>query len=214
MNVTKFVKNTIRSICLGLGVIWSLQSAAMAGNTIVVWGDSLSSAYNIPVESGWVSLLQDRVENRDIKVVNGSVPGETSQGGAQRIDRALQDYSPKVLILALGSNDGLQGKDPAELESNLAYIIEQAQSAGARVLLLGMQVPPNYGQTYSSRFGSVYSGLAGRYDVGFVPLFLEPIALEFDYFQADGLHPTDTAQVILLDHIWPELENLLESADS
>ena len=124
MKVSKFVKKTIRSICLALGMIWSAQSAAMAGNTIVVWGDSLSSAYNIPVESGWVSLLQDRVENRDIKVINGSIPGETSLGGAQRIDRALQDYSPQILILALGSNDGLQGKDPAELENNLAYMIE------------------------------------------------------------------------------------------
>lgn len=182
--------------------------------TLLVWGDSLSSAYNIPVTQGWVSLLQDRVRKRNIKVINGSIPGETSLGGAQRIDRAISDHNPGILLLALGSNDGLQGQAPAQLEKNLAHIIEAAQSRGARVLLLGMKVPPNYGTAYSQRFEAVYTNLADRHDLDFVPFFLAPIAQDFDYFQPDGLHPTAAAQSLLLEHIWPTLRVLLERTDS
>ena len=184
-------------------------SLAAHGATILVWGDSLSAAYNLPVEKGWVSLLQDRVQRRDIKVINGSIPGATAAGGARRIDQALNTHAPALLILALGANDGLQGKAPAAMREQLEYIINAAQTAGAKVLLLGMQVPPNYGKAYSDDFAAVFAALAADYALGFVPFLLEPVALDFDLFQADGLHPTAAAQPQLLEHVWPQLEPLL-----
>ena len=204
---------TIRSILVASTLAGAVIPGWLMASTVLIWGDSLSSAYNMPVEQGWASLLQDRVKDRKIKVVNGSIPGETSAGGAQRIDRALEDFSPALVILALGSNDGLQGKDPQELESNLGYIITQSQEAGARVLLLGMKIPPNYGKTYSTQIDTVFLRLADKNGVSFVPFFLETVALDFDYFQADGLHPNTTAQPLLLDHILPELEPLLDQID-
>ena len=177
--------------------------------TILVWGDSLSSAYRIPVEQGWVALLGERVSNRNVKVVNGSIPGEVTYGGVERISQALETSNPDLLVLALGSNDGLQGLDVTEMRENLAGIIQAALNTDAEVLLLGMMIPPNYGKQYANSFHNVYLELAETYKIAVIPFFLEPVALDFDMMQADGYHPTTAAQPLLLDHVWPVLNEII-----
>ena len=198
-----------RVLLLIVAIFMVSQSGKASSFRILVWGDSLSSAYGIPVDQGWVALLTRRLENSGIQVFNGSIPGEISYGGAGRISQALAQHNPDLVILALGSNDGLQGKDTVEMDKNLSNIIESVRRAGADVLLLGMRIPPNYGKRYTEDFHNVYTELAERFDVALVPFFLEPVALDFDFMQADGFHPTAAAQPMLLDHIWPAIEALL-----
>ncbi len=201
------IRNKIALLKLTL-LLLAMPGSAF-GYTILIWGDSLSSAYNIPPQDGWVSLLEHRVQNQFIKVVNASIPGETSHGGAIRVDSELKLHKPDLVVLALGSNDGLQGLETEQLSKNLSHMIAAIQGSGAKILLLGMKIPPNYGKAFSQQFEDVYSKLAVEFKLEFVPFFLEPVALDFDLIQADGLHPTAEAQPLLLDHIWPSLQPLL-----
>ena len=160
---------------------------------------------------GWVALLGERLkrEHPDYIVVNASISGDTSSGGAARIGKSLQQRKPAVLIVELGANDGLRGLPLAQMKQNLGRIIEQGQEAGARVLLLGMKLPPNYGPDYTQAFESAYGELAQRYKVALVPFLLEDFAAKPDLFQPDRIHPTEAAQPLMLERVWKALEPLL-----
>lgn len=177
--------------------------------TLLVMGDSLSAAYGIEQEQGWVALLAERLEG-DAEVVNASISGETTSGGAQRFADILGQQQPDIVLLELGGNDGLRGLAPHHMRTNLASMIEQSQEAGADVLLLGIDIPPNYGQAYRDAFTGVYHALADEYDVPLLPFLLEGVALNEQLMQSDGIHPTAEAQPIILDHVWPALEPLLK----
>ena len=177
--------------------------------TILVWGDSLSSAHGIPAEQGWVSLLNDRLAYRDVRIANESIPGETTYGGLERMPGALTAHDPDLVILGLGSNDGLRGLDAGQMHVNLAQMIQKSLDSGAQVLLLGMRIPPNYGKFYAETFHEAFTNLAEQFEIPFVPFFLEPVAVNFDLMLDDGLHPNATAQVILLEHIWPAISMIL-----
>jgi len=179
--------------------------------TVLVMGDSLSAGYGMPAAQGWVALLDERLEKQDPgwEVVNASISGETTAGGRARIVGALARHRPRVVVVALGANDGLRGLPTAQAAANLAYMIGAAHGAGAKVLLVGMQMPPNLGAAYADAFAGNYSTLASRFDVALLPFLLEPIALDRAAFQADNLHPVAAAQPRLLDHVWTALEPLL-----
>ena len=177
--------------------------------TLLVMGDSLSAAYGIEQEQGWVSLLAERLDG-DAQVVNASISGETTSGGAQRFADIIGQRQPDIVLLELGGNDGLRGLPPAQMRANLATMIEQSQQAGADVLLLGIDIPPNYGQAYRDAFTGVYHSLAQEYELSLVPFLLEDIALNQQLMQSDGIHPTADAQPIILDNVWPALEPMLE----
>jgi acyl-CoA thioesterase I len=176
-----------------------------------VLGDSLSAAYGLRVEQGWVALLQKRLESQGYgyRVVNASVSGETSDGGLQRLPRALQLHKPAVVILELGANDALRGLPLDRTQANLKRMVGQAKRAGAEVVLLGMRIPPNYGPKYTTQFYEMYQSLAKAEKLRYVPFFLEQVALRDELMQADGLHPNGTAQPILLDTLWPQLRPVL-----
>ena len=185
---------------------------ARAGGPVLVLGDSLSAEHNIPAGSGWVALLQRRLA-REVKsppaVVNASISGETTAGALARLPALLRKHQPSVLVVELGGNDALRGLAPAQLRGNLEKMIGLADAAGARVLLLGIDVPPNYGQAYRERVRRTYADLAAAHGAGLVPFFLEGVALQPGLMQGDGLHPTAKAQPRLLDNVWPALEPLL-----
>jgi acyl-CoA thioesterase-1 len=178
----------------------------------VVLGDSLSAAYGIAQARGWVALLAERLkrERPDYIVVNASISGDTSSGGAARIEKSLQQHRPAVLILELGANDGLRGLPIAQMKQNLVRIIEAAQKAGARVVLVGMKLPPNYGPAYGEAFEAAYGELARRYKTALVPFLLEDFATKPELFQADRIHPTEAAQPLMLERVWQALEPLLK----
>ena len=186
-----------------------LPGIGIAQPTLLVFGDSLSAAYGIPREAGWVNLLQQKLQNShpQYQVINASISGETTSGGRERIAAALRQHRPAIVIIELGANDGLRGAPIANIEANLDYIIRQSRKARARVLLLGMQLPPNYGVEYTARFKTLYPKLAQRYHVGLVPFLLEGVAPE--QFQADNLHPVARAQPRILQNIMPQLKPLL-----
>jgi len=185
--------------------------------SILVWGDSLSAAYGIPQEKGWVSLLQERFKD-DIDVINASISGETTQGGLTRLPDALESHKPTLLLLELGANDGLRGFKTKTMQENLQKMIEMSQALGVKVVLLGIRIPLNYGFTYTQKFEKVYVDLAEKYGLPLLPFLLEPVALDFDLMQPDGLHPTATAQPKVLEHVLtvlqPEIEKILVSKDN
>ncbi len=193
-------------------VVGVAHADASPRTTVLVWGDSLSSAYGIAREAGWVAKLTERLATRGVEVVNASISGETTQGGLTRLPRAIEKHRPALVILELGGNDGLRALSLAQTEANLAAMIELAQGAGAKVLLLGMRIPPNYGPAYTEAFAAIYPKLAKRYGTGLVPFFLEGVATDPALMQADGIHPTAEAQSALLDNVWPHLEPLLPAA--
>lgn len=176
--------------------------------TILIMGDSLSAAYGIEHEQGWVPLLEERLGGQ-ADVVNASISGETTSGGLQRFSAILEKQQPDIVLLELGGNDGLRGLAPNQMRSNLASMIEQSQEVDAQVLLLGIDIPPNYGQAYRDAFTGVYYSLAEEYDVPLLPFLLEGVALNEQLMQEDGIHPTAEAQPMILDNVWPELEPLL-----
>lgn len=180
--------------------------------TIVVFGDSISAAYGMDAEQGWVSLLGRRLsENHPAyQVVNASVSGETTGGGVTRLPKTLSIHQPDIIVLELGGNDGLRGYPIDKIRKNLASMIKTSRQAGSRILLVGMVLPPNYGRRYTSAFKNVFGSLAEEYEVPFVPFLLDGIATERGLIQRDGIHPTVEAQPKLLDDIWPVLEPLLE----
>ncbi|WEN42322.1 Esterase TesA [Thauera sp. GDN1] len=186
--------------------------AALArADTILVWGDSLSAGYGLQKGQEWPALLQTRLQAEGFRhvVVNGSVSGETSSGGRTRLPDALAEHAPRVVILELGANDGLRGLQPGLLADNLKAMVAAANGAGARVLLVGMHMPPNYGPAYTRRFSAVYRELAEREDLPLVPFLMEGFADRPEMFLADGIHPTAEAQGLILDNVWVELKPLL-----
>ncbi|WP_162123203.1 arylesterase [Pseudoxanthomonas taiwanensis] len=188
---------------------------ACAEGTVLVLGDSLSAAHNIPAGQGWVSLLEQRLrrELRDPPaVVNASISGETSAGALARLPDLLRKHRPTVVVIALGGNDALRGLPPAQLRGNLERMATLSRQAGARVLLLGIDVPPNYGPAYRERLRRTYAEVAQAQGAALVPFMLEGVALEPGMMQADGLHPTAAAQPRVLDNVWPALRPLLAPA--
>ena len=185
--------------------------AAPAPRNIVVLGDSLSAGYGIQVQQGWVNLLSQRLatEGYGYRVVNASVSGETTQGGLARLPRALELHQPAIVIVELGGNDGLRGLPLAASRANLEQIIEKARAAKARVLLLGMVIPPNYGPRYGQEFRDMFTSLAAKYPVAFVPFLLDQVALKPELMQADGIHANARGQPLLLNNVWPKLKPLL-----
>jgi acyl-CoA thioesterase-1 len=201
----------LRAIFFALCVAASTASAA--AGTILVYGDSLSAAYGIGQKDGWVNLLGGRLKQTrpDYSVVNASISGETTAGGAARIDAALGRFKPDVVVVALGGNDGLRGLPVAEMKANLAKIVRASQSRGARVLVVGMRIPPNYGPKYTQAFYEAFGEVARETKSAYVPFLLERIADQRAYFQPDQIHPTGEAQPLLLDTVWKGLEPLLKA---
>ncbi len=187
------------------------SSNTFADQKILVWGDSLSAAYGIPVEKGWVNLMRAEL-GEEFEIINGSISGETTQGGRTRLPQALKDHTPNYVVLQLGANDGLRGIPPNVTKINLDKMIKAAQQANAKVILLGMKIPPNYGEVYSEKFEAIFTNLAEEYQLPFIPFFLEDIIEDFDYLQADELHPTASAQPILLKKILPTIKKELSSS--
>lgn len=177
--------------------------------TILVMGDSLSAAYGIEQDAGWVSLLQKRLDDK-ADVINASISGETTSGGITRLPEQLRQQSPDIVLLELGGNDGLRGLPPGQMHDNLRAMIEASQAASAEVLLIGIDIPPNYGEAYRNAFTGTYEALAEEYELALVPFLLEGVALEPELMQSDGIHPTAEAQPRLLETVWPKLEPLLE----
>ncbi len=181
--------------------------------TIVIFGDSLSAGYGIEVDQSWGSLLQARLKEQgyEHRVVNASISGETTEGGVTRIDSALSDFSPDLVILELGGNDGLRGFPPTRIEKNLEKLIVQAKSSGAAVILLGIRIPTNYGSRYSAEFEAVFRNVSERLDVQWVEFFMEGIALNDDLLQEDRIHPNANAQPMLLDNAWSIISTTLQN---
>ncbi|WP_368564040.1 arylesterase [Pseudoxanthomonas sp. UTMC 1351] len=190
----------------------ALAAPAKSPRTILVMGDSLSAAYGLSSAQGWVALTADRLTKTKPgwRVVNASVSGETTAGGASRVTGELQRHRPAVVVIELGANDGLRGLQLQQTRANLEKMIQAAQKANAKVLLIGMRIPPNYGPDYTRGFENNYTALATQYKVPLLPFLLEPIALDRNAFQADNLHPVATAQPKLRDHVWKALEPLLK----
>jgi acyl-CoA thioesterase-1 len=201
-------------VCLCLGPFGTGHAAAGAPGTILVLGDSLSAGYGIRIEQGWVALLQGRLkqEGYEYRVVNASASGETTGGALARLPRALGKQRPAIVIVELGGNDGLRGLPIADVRGNFESIIRLSQQAGARILLIGMRIPPNYGPAYTKAFHDLYGDLARRHRLPLVPFFLDGIALDDSLMQEDGLHPNVVGQPRLLEQVWPMLKPLLKKA--
>ena len=193
----------------GLALMCMAQNAA--AGTVLIVGDSISAGFGLDTRKGWVALLEQRLkkEGFDDKVVNASISGDTSAGGLARLPAALAEHKPEVVIIELGGNDGLRGMPPTQLQQNLASMIQKSQDSGAKVLLLGMQIPPNYGKRYVDAFAKVFADVAQQKKVPLVPFFLEGIGGNSQLMQADGLHPAVAAQGKLLENVWPTLKPLL-----
>jgi acyl-CoA thioesterase I len=194
-----------------LGLI--APTTASARQVILVLGDSISSAYGIDKEQGWVALLQQRLDSQypGWQVINASVSGDTTRTGLKRLAPALDAHRPAILIVELGGNDGLRGLPFSEIRESLSGIVETARQSDVQVLLAGIRLPPNYGEAYNSIFTGIYSEVAGKYDISLVPQLMYQVAEKSELMQEDGIHPTAEAQPQLLDNIWVELEPMLES---
>lgn len=196
-------------------IVTLLLSKLASASTLLVMGDSLSAAHNMRPESGWVSLLENQLSEThpEINVVNASVSGETTQGGLARFEQLLAEHQPQWVILELGANDALRGYPLAQTSQNLKTMIEQAHQAEAKVLLIGNQIPQNYGKRYTEMFSSLYEDIAAEYKLAYVPFMLEGVALDKSLMQADGLHPNQDGQPVVLENILPHLNPLLGESD-
>ncbi len=179
--------------------------------TVLVFGDSLSAGYGIDVDQSWTTLLQTRLEEQgyEHRVVNASISGETTEGGAARIDAAIETFAPSLIILELGGNDGLRGFPPARMKANLEKIVTTSKSSGAAVVLLGITIPPNYGARYIEIFENVFREVAEEQEIPWIEFFMEGVALNEELMQNDGIHPNAAAQPILLDNAWPMIDESL-----
>ena len=191
------------------------MTASAAGNgspTVLVFGDSLSAGFGIDVDQSWTALLQSRLEKLgyEHRVVNASISGETTEGGAARIETALRNFSPDLIILELGGNDGLRGFPPERMKDNLTRIIERSKASGASVVLLGIRIPTNYGPRYTAAFEAVYREVANELDIKWIEFFMEGVAMNDELLQADRIHPNSEAQPILLDNAWPIISATLD----
>lgn len=201
----------LRPLLLLCLLLLTPPSQAEKSPTLLVLGDSLSAAYGIDESEGWVQLMAERLEAKGYphKVINASVSGETSEGGLKRLPKLLERHQPKWVLLELGGNDGLRGYPVSQLRDNLAQAVDTSRAAGARVILLGMQIPPNYGSRYAGQFADIFPALAEELEVPFVAFMLDGIATESEYMQGDGIHPNANAQPLILDNIWPVVEPAL-----
>ena len=190
---------------------WVFAQATDSAPVIAVVGDSLSAAYGLPLDAGWVRLLQRRLAERgyDYRVVNASVTGDTTGGGLARLPGLIEREGPEVVIIELGGNDGLRGITPTAMAANLRGMVALARDGGARVLLLGVEIPANYGPEFRAMFHDVYYEVSRTESVPLVPSFLEGVAMDLRLMQNDGIHPNEAAQPIMLDTVWPALEPLL-----
>jgi acyl-CoA thioesterase-1 len=190
--------------------------ASAPGQTVLVFGDSLSAEYGLSRGTGWVALLEKRLaaQKSAVRIVNASISGETTSGGRSRLPALLAQHKPAIVVIELGANDALRGLPQDMTEANLTFMTQAAQKAGARVLLVGIQVPPNYGADYSRRFAAMFEKVATTLKAALVPFMLKGVADGEDptrLFQADRIHPKEEAQPIILDNIWPELKKLLDA---
>lgn len=192
-------------------LIAACAAAAAQAPVVLVLGDSLSAEYGLPRDTGWVKLLADRLGQDGAKysVVNASISGETTSGGRTRLPALLKQHRPAVVVIELGGNDGLRGLPVNAMRDNLAAMIDASHAAGARVLLVGVRVPPNYGRDYAERFASTFEELARRRKVALAPFLLDGFADRLEYFQPDRIHPNEKAQPMMLDNVWPHLKPLL-----
>lgn len=191
------------------------MTSGAAGNgspTVLVFGDSLSAGFGIDVDQSWTALLQSRLEKLgyEHRVVNASISGETTEGGAARIETALSNFSPDLIILELGGNDGLRGFPPERMRDNLTKIVERSKASGASVVLLGIRIPTNYGPRYTAAFEAVYREVADDLDIKWIEFFMEGVALNDELLQADRIHPNAEAQPLLLDNAWPIISATLD----
>jgi len=188
-----------------------LPAAQATEQTIVVVGDSLSSGYGIAAEQSWVAMLEDRLQSEGYgyRVVNASIAGDTSAGGLARLPRLLAAHKPDLVVIELGGNDGLRGQPVATLRANLTKMIELSKQSGADVVLAGIQIPPNYGQTYGQALAAVYPELAARFDAPLIGFILEDVALHSELMQPDGIHPNAAGQKIVFANVWRVLGPLL-----
>lgn len=211
-NTIGFIQKLPKLLLIALVLLGS--GHARGTSTILVYGDSLSAAYGIAQKDGWVSLLEKRLKERQQNhiVANASISGETSSGGASRIAAALATHRPRIVIVALGANDGLRGLPLGQFHDNLAAIIRASRKAGSRVLVVGMRMPPNYGPKYTRDFEQVYQALAQEFKVPLVPFLLEGVAGKRELFLEDNLHPTARAQPIILENVWSILAPMLKSS--
>ncbi len=190
-----------------------LLTPVQAGErTVLVLGDSLSAAYGMDREQGWVALLDERLrqEGFDWRAANASTSGDTTRNGLSRLARALEQHEPAIVVIALGGNDGLRGVGPGEIENNLQRMVDTAQESSARVLIAGVRIPPNYGRAYTERFANAFANVATENDLPLVARILDGIAEDSSLMQDDGIHPRAEAQEQILDNIWSELRPMLE----
>jgi acyl-CoA thioesterase-1 len=197
--------------CVVIGSTLLAQAAAVAGPAIVVLGDSLSSGYGLNGAPSWVKLLERRLVDQgyDYDVVDAAISGDTTAGGLSRLPRLLDLHSPAIVVIELGGNDGLRGQPIANMRQNLARIIELVREHGAKAILTGIQIPPNYGPIYTEQFAAVYRELAAEFDIALVEFLMDGVALEDHMMQADRMHPNAEGQPIMLDNVWPVLQGLL-----
>lgn len=188
-----------------------LASASAFAGTVLVWGDSLSAGYGLRPQQAWPSLLEKKIADARLPhtVINASISGETTAGGRSRLPVALQTHRPSLVVIELGANDGLRGLPVAAMSTNLQAMIDASRQAGAKVLLIGMRMPPNYGPDYTTRFEKAFQDLARTNKLRLVPFMMEGFADQRAYFQQDGIHPVADAQPLILDTIWRELKPLL-----
>jgi acyl-CoA thioesterase I len=193
---------------------WLLAAPVLAQQPVLlVLGDSLSAGYGLPQGRGWVDLLQKRLaeEKLDYHVVNASISGDTTLGGRNRLEPLLRQHRPRVVILELGANDALRGQSIEAIRDNLTAMVRAARKAGARTLLVGMQIPPNYGQQYTRKFQDAFVQVARAERVPLVPFLMDGFADKRDLFQQDGIHPSERAQPLMVDTVWQQLEPLLQA---
>jgi len=210
--LVRFQMSWALALVLALFSESSALSSEQPTSVILVWGDSLSASYRMDEQQGWVSLLEKKLQAEglsDWRVVNGSVSGETTAGGLARLPAMLASTRPDIVILELGGNDGLRGLPVPTIRENLAQMIELSHSAGASVLLSGIQIPPNYGPRYTGPFYAQYSELAEQYGLVLIPFLLNGIADNAELMQDDGIHPTAEAQPLIVDVVWPALSSLM-----
>jgi len=191
-------------------------AASAQNNSILVVGDSLSAAYGMDMDNGWVSLLQQRLTATGYghRMVNASISGETTRGALTRLPKLLEQNQPGIVIIELGGNDGLRGIGMTEMQSNLEQMVRLCQQQEGRVLLLGMRLPPNYGSAYGERFRAVFKNISQQVGTNYLPFFLEGVAEDRDLMQADGIHPTQDAQARLLENVWPSIKPMLGNKGS
>lgn len=196
---------------LGLLLLGQIAGQMAQAGTVLVVGDSISAAFGMDTRQGWVHLLDERLQSEGLehRLVNASISGDTSAGGAARLPALLAEHQPELVIVELGGNDGLRGLPPSQLQQNLASMIDASREAGAKVLLLGMRIPPNYGERYTTAFAKVYDDLATDKNVPLVPFLLEGVGGVATLMQDDGVHPAVEAQPLLLENVWPTLKPLL-----